>query len=639
MIQIMSSNGEVQYGVNDYVIDFDSELDQIVRAEAGSTAYSIESGTTFIKDNSKNWNVFTNNSGGGSGGGGDTPELPDNILQIYEMDYNEFWDNYNTGNLLDGLYDVQLDETFTVNTNLLPCDLGTPNLNKIVYNGYGWIFSYESNVLLQINENGEIVNIKNLDDIIPKNTFTFPVQTDTMVIDADGFLYISCNNEKVLSVNTIDISNSNNWNIIDSNPDGAFDSSQWYFSATEGRTSSTMLSISDGGTFAYNNYQNRLAYFKQGKLQTVIDSIQSIRGDNKLITCDYTYNTLYKLYYDFDVIDNSMIIKLYSIKPDGSYTAHILNEQFKIFNSNFSHLQMFIRNDILYIQFVINSNTLYYYLFDTITNTVIQEEMIQSPKEGVSINSISSLCYNDICHYDNYSIIRILYSGWYSEIQQSNWQEPLFLKINYKEDASYVELLQFNKFGVHNAIKTNQWDYLFNKACNKDKQYLYKNQKTNKLHLLSLDDMSDIELTGNILNNVTSEYVVHSNGIDFVIASYESGSYDIGCIKIDAETGNIVAKMLDVSTDKSPWRNEYFPEDNIIFYDKYMIDIDNFFATNEVDTSHLSNYLFHLDNNPLYYTRTSISSIKKKKNKVSIAFLLYKNNILLYKHLEERQIE
>ena len=101
MIQIMSSGGKVTYGVNEYVIDKDNEVTKIPNtAAAGSTAYSIESETTFIKDNSGNWVV---KNAAGSNNGGNSIELPDNILYSYEMEYNEFWDKKNNNVLEDDL--------------------------------------------------------------------------------------------------------------------------------------------------------------------------------------------------------------------------------------------------------------------------------------------------------------------------------------------------------------------------------------------------------------------------------------------------------------------------------------------------------------------------------------------------------
>jgi hypothetical protein len=151
----MSSNGEISYGVNDYVIDTDDELNEIPNnAEGGSTAYSIESGTTFIKDNMNEWSVL--NTSAGSGGG--IIELPDNILYSYEMTEEEFWDGYSQGLLSDGLYGYDEEGLYypinTTNIQLSP----NININSINYNNFCWAISYNCEVLLKFDEKGNVKN-------------------------------------------------------------------------------------------------------------------------------------------------------------------------------------------------------------------------------------------------------------------------------------------------------------------------------------------------------------------------------------------------------------------------------------------------------------------------------------------------
>jgi hypothetical protein len=147
MIQIMSSGGKVTYGVNEYVIDKDNEVTKIPNtAAAGSTAYSIESEMTFIKDNGGNWVV---KNAAGSNNGGNSIELPDNILYSYEMEYNEFWDKKNNNVLEDGLYKVTLNDAVAPVAETTIVELPSPGLLKGTCDEkLCWILDYSNNALL-----------------------------------------------------------------------------------------------------------------------------------------------------------------------------------------------------------------------------------------------------------------------------------------------------------------------------------------------------------------------------------------------------------------------------------------------------------------------------------------------------------
>jgi hypothetical protein len=142
----MSSNGEISYGVNDYVIDMDDELNEIPNnAEAGSTAYSIESGNTYIKNNMNEWSILNTNTGSSGG----SVDLPDNILYSYEMNYDEFWENKNNKTLEDGLYEVTLNDAVApmAQTSMveLPYDY---NLEGTCNENLCWILDYAYENLL-----------------------------------------------------------------------------------------------------------------------------------------------------------------------------------------------------------------------------------------------------------------------------------------------------------------------------------------------------------------------------------------------------------------------------------------------------------------------------------------------------------
>ena len=108
MISITKQGDTTTYGVNEYVVDTDQEINDIQNAKVGSTAYSIESGNEYLKTQNGTWTI----KGVGTGGGTSEPiDLPDNLLYSYEMTEEEFWNNYSNGTLNDGLYAYNTDKS------------------------------------------------------------------------------------------------------------------------------------------------------------------------------------------------------------------------------------------------------------------------------------------------------------------------------------------------------------------------------------------------------------------------------------------------------------------------------------------------------------------------------------------------
>ena len=641
MIQIMSSNGEVQYGVNDYVIDFDSELDQIVRAEAGSTAYSIESGTTFIKDNSKNWNVFTNNSGGG----GDTPELPDNILQTYEMSHEEFWDNYNTGNLGTGLYEVTIEDGLIATSLPIDYQLNFGGQGIITNDNYGWALSYDDLTLLQINDKGEVIKAKKLTDLVFDREIFCKSGQDNMIIDSSNYLYIGSANEEVFAVNINDIENVNNWNIINPNMTSSQNVDDcWNFSIISSYCDSTDFLVLDGGTFAYQgNDSSKIAYFKNGNLITQIENIpyQVFHRSNDLMVSNYVTNKFYRIYFEGDYNTYTGLFKLCEFNIDGTYTSHTLNNTFTFNESNISNFsvsntQMFIRNDILYIQFIIN-NTLYLFLFDTVTNNIIQEEQIYSPVEGDSIFWYNSSKYNDLYHDSDFSVSCLRYNGSNGITGNSFNSQPFFIKITYKDEASYAELLHLNNYNI-NDFETRSYDNIFHYRCNKNGQYLYADSD-NKFHLFSFKDYTDMILpnSSDILSfNNKQIYSNIDDSADFIITAYDMASYDIGFIRIDTITGNIISSSYEQSSSPNENIRLYVKDKNAVLYGDLVINLDTLRNDYNINSQNLGKPLTQLNNKQLFYTEKSINYLRE--GKILMSQLVHKNNIILTKNLEEKQI-
>lgn len=638
MIQIMSSNGEVQYGVNDYVIDFDSELDQIVRAEAGSTAYSIESGTTFIKDNFNKWNVFTNNSGGG----GVTPELPDNIIQTYEMELEEFWDNYNAGNLGTGLYEVVIEDGLIATSLPIDYKLNYGGQGIVTNDNYGWVLSYEDLTLLQINDKGEVVKVKKLTDLVSDRKIVCKSGQSNIIIDGSNYLYIGSANEEVLAVNIDDIENFNNWNIINPN----ITSSQniddcWNFSIISSYCDSTDFLVLDGGTFAYrDNDPSKIAYFKNGNLITQIENIPyPALSREDLMVSNYITNKFYRIYFEGDYNTYTGFFKLYEFNIDGTYTSYTLNNTFTFNESDINNFvpdnrQMFIRNDILYIQFIIN-NTLYLFLFDTVTNSVIQEEQIYSPTEGDQVWYYNQSKYNDLYHDLDFSVSCLRYGGM-NELTGNNFDyQPFFIKITYKDEASYAELLHLNDFNI-NDFETRSQDNIFHYRCNKNGQYLYAGSD-NKFHLFSFKDCTDITLpnSSDILNFKNRQLYSNINdSADFIITAYDLASYDIGFIRIDAITGNIISSLYEQSSAPNENIRLYIKDKNVVLYGDLVINSDTLRNDYFIDSGILGKPLTQLNGKQLFYTENSINHLEE--GKISMSQLVHKNNIILTKTLKEK---
>lgn len=106
--QLVSTNGQVQYNINEYVIDTPEDLNKLPKNCAmGSQALCLSNGSIYMKDGTHTWKLFSSNGGSSSGGGSnvgtisynsltDKPTLNGTIIQgEMEIDSipNEFIDN------------------------------------------------------------------------------------------------------------------------------------------------------------------------------------------------------------------------------------------------------------------------------------------------------------------------------------------------------------------------------------------------------------------------------------------------------------------------------------------------------------------------------------------------------------------
>ena len=55
MIKLISQNGEIANGINEYVVDNKDELNKIKYCDMGSTAFIIETQETYVLNGKREW--------------------------------------------------------------------------------------------------------------------------------------------------------------------------------------------------------------------------------------------------------------------------------------------------------------------------------------------------------------------------------------------------------------------------------------------------------------------------------------------------------------------------------------------------------------------------------------------------------
>lgn len=665
MIQIMSSNGEISYGVNDYVIDTDNELNEIPNnAAAGSTAYSIESGTTFIKDNMNEWSIL--NTSNGSGGG--TVDLPDNLLYSYDMGYNEFWENKNNETLEDGLYKVTLNDTVTpiVQTSMveLPYEWaleGTYNDNLC------WILDYAYANLLQINEFGEIEAISNIADMIEYQPFSFDspdaVRRQLLSLDGQGYMYISGQGQNVIGINTNNISDMSNWKFNQGSlniDESIFWTFQSIIKPTEQSSFSKNIildkekilnfNVKDGGCFAVKGYGNvweqqgeltpDVAYFKNGELKFIENQRNnSILFDHTLATVDYDLNKLYFIGAEINSDPWLSKLKLCTINTDGvqeefDLCSYVIDD-WKNLKENLRSSQLFVKNDILYFQFFSNNDSsFYYFLFDTVTNKIIGQEIITYNNCNY-VNLWSPK--NDIYHTENYSIIPFKLDGdqyFYDEETGNGWNEEFheqkLIKIYHTNDIAYVQPEDV----WYNLININK---CFIDHCCEDKFFYIESWGA---YLSVYNFLKGYSQGVTDLKN-TSRYELKMNFPEYseIFVSYVNNYADKSeCIKINFETGNVEKALLDTNEQcMESSVEEYFKDEGIAFINNCVID------ANDLKVKYIINYgtdlnsklcypLVELNGRKVYYSSYDLGYVGTN-GALNTSQLVHDNNILLSKNL------
>ena len=91
MINLYKQDGEILYGIKEYLLDSPDDLIDLPRdIRTGSTALVISTGEKYILDGNKNW-VFINSPSYGSGGSDVNPEF-NNFMNSIDTNRNNVVD-------------------------------------------------------------------------------------------------------------------------------------------------------------------------------------------------------------------------------------------------------------------------------------------------------------------------------------------------------------------------------------------------------------------------------------------------------------------------------------------------------------------------------------------------------------------
>lgn len=291
MISITKQGDSTSYGVNEYVVDTTSELNQIKNAGIGSIAYSIEDGNEYIKTNNGIWILKQTSSGGASPSG--PIDLPDNILYSYEMTEEEFWGNYSNGTLNDGLYDYNIATGLDIISKDFSdtCDFGNTT-EPLLYNNTIWVYGYADASFVQIDEKGNLID-QIISDKINFSPFRrgHKLLNSSIGIDDNGYIYFGGKGNALI----VDTKNKQT-NLIDLKTASGNYYETWLFRQYSYSDTKELydlknklsqnFKVKDGGTFGvlvgvnpetdnsnlFKNSRQKIGYFKNGEKMFEIDS-------------------------------------------------------------------------------------------------------------------------------------------------------------------------------------------------------------------------------------------------------------------------------------------------------------------------------------------------------------------------------
>lgn len=663
MIQIMSSNGEISYGVNDYVIDTDDELNEIPsNAEGGSTAYSIESGTTFIKDNMNEWSVL--NTSAGSGGG--ISELPDNILYSYDLTEEEFWDGYSQGLLSDGLYGYTEEGFYHPLDNELQPNI-YPFLDNVVYNDTCWAIGYNLNTLLEIDGNGNIKGEYFINDYF---NLDYPLEFNKyscLAVDNDGYLYLNCcdSNEGyyhssdnpysyaplVISTNLNNIKDTTSWKIAGYKGTD-YANKEWHFttfsySPKQYRIFDNPLVTNDGGIFATTKRGTGydVAYFKNGEIYSILGEETTCTHsfspwiDCQLAAVDPEHNILYYVrteYYSYYY--PIYYPELWKFDPFATEEENLQGKLCSLYGGADSMVtpnaaKIIYKDDSVFISYQFN-HYLYYALYDTITSEVVQRETIDI------YTSVDTYLYQFFSPYEYENHIYYPLCYYYNGISKLR-----MIDINYKDLA--VDYWDINLNSSFRLYDQNQKS--FQESCI-NQYFIFNNYSTLVIYDLTTRQQVQ-EITG--LYHGSSEYLGWLNSTEddcYIVVSYSlNNNNHFETLKIDPSTGNIISLTQQTVNNHwiASWYNynilTYLKDlDKILFQGRYILnpktleleaELLNYSSSSSSSIS--SRYFFaEINNKKLYTTNQWYSTaqtgyyIYNPEAIKQYSFLMHKNHMV-----------
>ena len=656
MISITKQGDTTTYGVNEYVVDTDQEINDIQNAKVGSTAYSIESGNEYLKTQNGTWTI----KGVGAGGGSSDPiDLPDNLLYSYNMTEEEFWDNYSNGTLNDGLYAYESIEGLYSSVNTLSTELSDPSVMGsspaiLKNNDSYWICN--NRTFIQINDSGRELNKIYLSDYGAfEHIHSCNSVQNHLGIDQYDFIYMSSymgnfDNKVLLAIDT----KGKQINIIDSHIDdtNGCEDSAWIFRQISHCVDSTTnwlnndFKVKDGGTFGaliskshLEEYDwsskneragkiKKIGYFKNGKKlleftppewPNKIDMNSNLSHMGEFFIANYDTNEFYNLNFR-EVPENEYntktILTLNCYDINGNEKTYDLIDT--VYNLDFDcQSQMFIRNNILYGHILGTQS--YTFLFDLNTKTIIQTE--QLPFIGY-YSTIWYQTFNDIYHCQNYSLIALP-----AYCAGSEGSILVFIKINYIENTAYLEYWAEEGDFLHDIRN----ETTFADKCFND-DYFYTD-KDNKFYHYNFIDKTSYEHNNVILRQYAAYSKVEENNL--LIVSYSDNC--LSTIFLDLTTGNInmqnenYSAPVNITAPKTP-NLIIFPNKHSFLYQgavlgNYNSSISKTQCSRQFIGQTNNNYLWiqSLNGYSIFecYTEKPVNEIK----------LIYNNNIILSKTL------
>ena len=476
------------------------------------------------------------------------------------------------------------------------------------------------------------------DYLKPFSYFTNTEQSfynSSVTIDNNGYIYLGGKGQ-TLSIDTRTFKG----NLVD---EQEFEDRVWLFrqySYIDGKQRyetknnlSQEFRVKDGGTFGIltNSQQfegqppqyarTKIGYFKNGvkKFEVGSNGLGYLKDKNptEFSISNYENDEFYAVNLSY-AGDSNYFIVLDCYDIEGNCNTYNLSSEPTDHCFDLS-CQLFIKNNILYGHLIDNTNEMiHFFLFDTIEKSVIQMDSI-SVFVSSSFPTTVTQYLNDIYFQDNYAILCLKASHIISN------DELLFVKINYEQDFSYIDILQRDA----TIIKPPT---IFSLSCING-IYMYAD--------------SSKELFGfDIINDRLYQYgVTVQEGPQFgqivkdelLVTSYSYEGDQVNCVSIDLRSGDIISNVTydqfqtinpNLSTRVSSLL--CFPEVEQFIYGDTVFDYKNQTLPRYLNNSRCAyEFLAKLNNNSIWKGADSIVNYTLASSAVST--LVHKNNILFSK--------